>query len=109
MPNYQLDRAGFEEHLLNAPWMVAEMRRRAEAAAEYARSIAPVDEDGPHPGRYRDSIGVDSGTHGTPGSAKQARAWAEVRATDPDSAHIEWGNGHDDGAHVMTRTLDALR
>lgn len=104
MARYRLDRAGFEEHLLNAPWMEAEMRRRAEAAAEFARSIAPVDS-----GEYVASIEVASGTHGTPGSAKQARAWAEVRATSADAVYVEWGNGHDEGAHVMTRTLDALR
>lgn len=109
MPKYTLNRAAFEEHLLNAPWMVAEMRRRAESAAEFARSIAPVDESGPHPGRYRDSIEVASGSHGTPGSREHARAWAEVRATAPEAVYVEWGNGHDDGAHVMTRTLDALR
>jgi hypothetical protein len=104
MAKYRLDRKGFEEHLLNAAWMEAEMRQRAEAAAEFARSVAPVDT-----GKYLASIEVDSGTHGTPGSAKQSRAWAEVRATSPEAAYVEWGNGHDEGAHVMTKTLDALR
>lgn len=103
--SYRLDPAAFEEHVLNAEWMVTEMRERAERGAEYARSIAPVDESGPHPGRYRDSIETDSGTHG---GIHHDRAYGVVRATAPESVYVEFGTERADGQHVIAKALDMM-
>jgi hypothetical protein len=107
MAKYRLNRAGFREHLLNADWMVAEMDGRAQRAYEFALSISPVDEDGDV--HYKDSFMIASGKNGPPDSDERDRAWAELSNVSPHAVYVEWGNGHDEGAHVMTKTLDALR
>jgi hypothetical protein len=102
---YHLDRAAFREHLLNAPWMVAEMRSRAERGKAFAESIAPFDETATDGGHYKDSFSVDSGTHG---GLHGDRAYATLKNTDAAAPYVEFGNGHDNGQHVLTRALDVM-
>jgi hypothetical protein len=109
--NYTHDHRAFGELVLNSDFMEAEMRERAEHAAEYARSIAPVDENGPHPGRYRDSIHAESGKHG---GVHHDRAYGLVTAdalTDDGQSLaliVEFGTENQEGHHVLIRSLDAL-
>lgn len=105
MTTYRLDPAAFREHVLNAPWMVEAMRSHAEAGKEFAESVAPVDEDGPHPGRYRDAFEVESGTHG---GIHGDRAYATLRNTAPEAVYVEFGTERQDAEHVLTRALDVM-
>jgi hypothetical protein len=99
---YTLHPAAFQEEVLNAEWMVAEMRARAEAGKAFAESIAPVDT-----GEYVASLAVDAGKHG---GIRHDRAYAVLSASSDHAAEVEWGNGKGwHGAHVMTRSIDAMR
>lgn len=100
MPNYKLNHTAFREELLNAPWMVEEMRKRAERGKAYAEQIAPVDT-----GQYAASFEVESGTHG---GIHGDRAWALLSNSDPAAPYVEFGNGHDHGEHVLLRTMDVM-
>lgn len=53
---FELDEAAFDEDVLCADWMVAEMLERTEFAKKVAEAIAPVDTGGPHPSRYKDAF-----------------------------------------------------
>lgn len=110
-PKYHLDQAAFRRHVLNAPWMVEEMRRRAEAGAAYARSIAPVDPESTEPGRYKNSIEVHSGVNG---GIHHDRAYGSVssaaRTDDGQSLAVivEYGTENQRAQYVMAATLDVL-
>lgn len=112
MATFKLDRVAFREHVLNAPWMVEEMRGRAERGAEFARSIAPVDEASPEPGRYRDSITADAHTYGGVNHDRAVGIVSSDVTTADGKANlsviVEFGTEKQDGHHVMGRTLDAL-
>lgn len=97
----RLDPAAFRAELLNAPWMVAEMDRRAVKAFEFAEAAAPVDT-----GEYKRSFFVRSGTNG---GVNNDRAFAELDNTAPDAVFVEYGNGKADGQHIMHRAMDAMR
>jgi hypothetical protein len=99
---YTLHPAKFNEELLNTDGMVAEMRSRAEAGKAFAESIAPVDT-----GEYVASLAVDAGKHG---GIHHDRAYAVLSAGSDHAAEVEWGNGKGwHGAHVLTRSMDAMR
>lgn len=108
---YRLDFAGFNEHLLNADFMVEHMAARAERGKAFAEAIAPVDPEGQHPGRYKESFSVESGKRG---GVHHDRAYAIVSndaKTDdgePLAVFVEFGTEHSDGHHVLSKTLDAL-
>lgn len=105
MPTYRLDYAAFNEHLLNADWMVAEMARRAEQARALAEELAPVYAQGPHPGRYKAAFRVSSGKHG---GAHHDRAYAELSNDAPEALSVEFGTEHNDARHVLVQSLDAV-
>lgn len=65
--------------MLTAPFVVAEMRKRTGAGGAFAESVAPVDEGGPHPGRYKAAFEVDSGVR----RLKTRRAIGLLRNTLP--------------------------
>jgi len=103
MADYTLDPAAFQEHLLNAPFMVEEMRGRAERGAEFARSIAP---DAPPLGEgYIASFDVDSGTHG---GIHKDRAYAILSNSDDAARFLEFGTERTDAQHVLGKALDVM-
>jgi hypothetical protein len=103
MTTYRLDPAGFREHLLNAPWMVAEMRRRAEEGKAFAESIAP---DAPPIGEgYIASFEVESGTQG---GVHHDRAYATLSNTSDHAVYVEFGTERNEAHHVLTRALDVM-
>ena len=107
--NYRLDYAAFNEHLLNAPFMVEEMRKRAERGKELAEAIAPVGPPPPrdtHAGRYKESFSVEAGEHG---GVHNDRAYAVLRNDSPESVIVEFGTENQDGRHVLGRAMDAMR
>jgi hypothetical protein len=106
MTSYHLNYGAFRALVLNAPWMVAEMESHIGRAFSAAEAISPVDEGGPHPGRYRASFRVRSGTNG---GIHHDRAFAELSNDSPEAVYVEWGNGHEGTAqHVLQRAIDSL-
>lgn len=112
---YRLDDDGFREELLNAAFIVAEMKARAERGKEFAESIAPyrAGDHGAEYVHYKESFEVRSGTHGpdTAGREKRERAWAELTNTSDHAGHVEWGNGTPEyqGAHVLTKAIGVMQ
>lgn len=103
MSNYRLDPAAFEEHVLNAEWMVAEMVRRAEKGHKFAESIAP---DAPPIGEgYIKSFVIFSGTHG---GQHDDRAYAELANYSDHAVYVEFGTEKMDGQHVLAKALDVM-
>lgn len=121
---YIHDYAAFRELVLQAGYMEAEMRRRAEKVKAEFEATAPVGNPAPesqggegdkHPGRYRDSAEVTSGDSGglaPPG----ARAYGRVTVTDPAAMAIEFGRrfrrkdgtiARIEGSHTLTKAMDA--
>jgi hypothetical protein len=101
---YQADYSGIGR-LLTSPGMVAEMRRRAEKMKVYAESIAPVDEHGPHPGRYKASFHVESGVQ----RRKTSRAFGRLYNDSPEAFYVEFGTSRTPRHRVLGRSLDAAR
>lgn len=104
MTSYRLDPAAFRKLVLNAPWMVEEMRSRAEAGKAFAVSVAP---DAPPYGEgYIASFEVESGTGG---GVHHDRAYAELRNTDDAARYIEFGTERTHAHHVLTRAADVMQ
>lgn len=103
MTTYRLDPAAFREHVLNAPWMVEEMRRRAEHGKTFAESIAP--DAPPHGEGYIASFEVESGVGG---GLNHDRAYASLRNTDDAARFVEYGTPTNAAHHVLTRSLDVM-
>lgn len=105
MAKYTLNYEAFREELLNAPWMVEEMRSRAERGKAFAESIAPRDT-----GEFASSFEVDSGTHG---GIHSDRAWATLSSNDPAALSKEFGHEaggrHVEGSYTLTKTMDVMR
>lgn len=111
MTSYHLDKAAFRVEVLNAPFMVAEMKARAEKALAFAESIAPVDPKAAHPGLYKASFSADSGTNG---GVHHDRAWGELSndamvGDFPLAVAVEFGTQHQAGQYVLTQALDVMR
>lgn len=102
-PKYQLDRAAFQEHVLNAPWMVEAMRKRAEAGKAYAISVAP---DAPPLGEgYIASFEVEAHTHG---GVHRDRAEAILSNSDDAAVYIEFGTEQHHSDHVLLGAMDVM-
>lgn len=101
MADYRLNAAAFRAELLNAPWMVAEMDARAVKGFYAAEAEAPVDT-----GAYKAGLYVASGKNG---GIHHDRAWAEFGASSEDAPFVEYGNGHSEGQHVITRAIGAVQ
>jgi hypothetical protein len=97
---FEMDKAGFGE-LANSPELRAEMRRRAEQAAQWVRASAPVDT-----GDYRDSVHVvDLGAHQ---GRRRDRAEVQLHASDPAALWVEVGARGRAGHHLLTRAIDMI-
>jgi len=127
MADYKLNRAGFREHLLNAPFMLDEMRRRAERGKEFAETTAPVstEPDDEQLTRYKDSFSVDVHPNG---GIHHDRAEAVLSSSDPAALSIEFGHiarfnaqgqfakanepavreTHVDGSYTLTKAMDVI-
>lgn len=111
---YDLDVEAFGRLVLRSEFMKADMLARAERVKETFQATAPVGspaEGDDHPGRYRDSAHVESGTMRVPGGSGE-RAYGRVVVEDEAAMSIEFGhtasNGRQvEGSHTLTRALDA--
>jgi len=100
---YNLDHAAFRENLLNAPWMVQLMRRRALAGKAYAESVAP---DAPPYGEgYIASFEVEAGRDG---GIHHDRAHARLRNTSDHAREVEWGTERQAASHVLISAMDVM-
>jgi hypothetical protein len=90
--------------MLCAPFMVAAMRKRAERGKEFAESIAPVDETGPHPGQYKAAFDVEAGVR----QPKTRRAFGRLVNTAEAAFYVEFGTVHNDAHHVLRKTLEVM-
>lgn len=102
--NFKPDYAGIGE-MLNADFMVEAMHERAERGKEYAEAVAPVYEQGPHPGRYKAAFEVSSGKRG---GASHDRAYGRLENTSPEAVFVEFGTANNEAHHVLTRALDVM-
>jgi hypothetical protein len=97
----------FAREVLTSPGMASEMLGYANRAAGAARAIAPVDEGGPHPGRYLESIHTYS-TIRAGDATRTARAVGRVVADAPESVFVEFGTETQEAHHTLARALDSL-
>lgn len=100
--------------MLVMPGMLTAMGARAEKVAARARATAPVDEDGKHPGQYRDGIEVrvlvrPKSEEPPRAKKKEARACGRVVATAPHSAHVEFGDEKRPAHRTLRNALDAAK
>ena len=97
MSSFELNTAAFGKEVLEAPWMQAEMVRRAQLVMAMAISIAPEGRNTKTMGRrgtsYKQSFRINSGVRTAP-PFRTARAYAQVENTKPYAMHIEWGTGN---------------
>lgn len=100
---YKQDYKAFGEHVLRAPWMIAEMAKRAERIKASAEAAAPVDEKGPHPGRYKDSFKIESGIR----AGDRPRAYAEVYNDSPEAVFVEFGTKNNARHRTLGKALEA--
>lgn len=101
---FNADYAGIGE-MLNADFMEAAMRDRAERGKEFAVAVAPVDVDGDHPGLYRDSFEVSSGKHG---GFEHDRAYGRLTNAVDYALWVEVGTEHNQAHHVLSRAADIM-
>lgn len=85
----RINYAGMGE-FLRSPEMQAAMHALAEQFMARAIATAPVDEKGPHPGRYKRSFRVESGVQ----HKKTARAYGKVINDSPEAFFVEFGTKH---------------
>lgn len=102
--SYRASYTGIGE-LLCAPFMVAEMRRRAERVKALAEATAPVDDDphNKHRGRYKRSFSVESGIR----VGKTRRAYGRVLNDAPEAYYVEYGNVNTPRHRILGRALEA--
>jgi hypothetical protein len=94
--------------MLRAPWMLAEMVKRAETVMEYAQQTAPVGEGtaSDPAGGYREGFAVVPVARG---GTKKNRAQALVVNNDDAAVHVEYGTVAEEGHHTLLKALDILR
>ncbi|WP_310962148.1 HK97 gp10 family phage protein [Nocardioides terrisoli] len=87
--DFRLDYAGMGEYLRSED-MEAAMLAHAEKVKAVAESIAPVYEQGPHPGRYKAAFSASAGVQ----EHKTTRAYGEVSNDAPEAFFVEFGTEH---------------
>jgi hypothetical protein len=103
MARYRQSYAGVGD-LLRSDMVFVEVVRRGHDVAAEGERIAPVDEDGPHPGRYKAAFSVEADRRG---GARQDRAVARVVNDAPEALAVEFGNRNTPQHATLRRALDA--
>lgn len=91
--------------LMTSGGMALTMRELIEPARVEAIATSPVDEYGPHPGRYKGAWHV---TTGVKGKGRKKRAYARLSNDSPEAVYVEFGTEHNDAHHTAARALDAV-
>lgn len=95
----------FGEHVLQGDLMRRAMLPRAEAVRDRAKATARVDEDGPHPGRYRDGFEASTPLRRLGGDA---RIVGRVENRTEEAIFNEFGTATNEADHTLGRALDAV-
>lgn len=90
--------------MLRADFMLADMVRRAEEVKATAESIAPVYEQGRHPGRYKAAFRVEADPRG---GHRHDRAVGRVVNDSPEAFIVEYGNRNTPRHRTLGKALDA--
>lgn len=128
MTRYVHHDAAFGRLVLNSDELAARTNAAGERVAEVFRATAPVGEPyegDDHPGRYRDSVRVETAKHAGPG---EDRVQTRIHVDDPAGLSIEFGHHvHRDergrfthgpaagaaeyipGSRTLTNAMDAAR
>lgn len=88
--------ADINDRLRTFPEIVAQTKEIADAVAERARDMAPVDT-----GMYRDGIIVEPMGRGLPTGYR-------VAATDQKSSWVEFGNSHQPAQWIVRNAAESL-
>lgn len=107
MSRYQPDRAGIGDMLCSGR-MQELVTIAAERCKEIAEETAPIYEEGPHPGRYREGFRLKHGVRPASG-ARTARAFAKVVNDAPEAVWVEIGSVHNEAHHTLAHALGATR
>lgn len=102
---YRHNYEAFDKLVLSAPWMVEEMRVRAERGKAFAESIAPYDakdRDGDH---YRDHFSAEAGVREEP----TRRAYGRLSNDSDVALFVEYGTKNNERHRVLGRSLDAMK
>src|SRR4029077_20278297 len=106
MARYVHDYAAFDRLVLCAPFMQAEMGKRAEKVRAFEVAHAPYDPEDPDGTHYRDSFEVSVGTRVIQGR----RAYGRVSNTDmPTALFVEWGNRNTPRHRILGAALSAAK
>lgn len=101
MADLRWDYKAFGEFLRSAE-MAAEMERRIKKVEAIAIATAPVDEGGPHPGRYKSSFRTEVDRRG---GAKHDRAVGRLLNDSPEALFVEYGTQNNPRHSTMRRAL----
>jgi HK97 gp10 family phage protein len=85
--------------MIRAPWMQAEMRRRAEKVKATAEATAPVET-----GDYKNSFTLSSGARG---GIRRDRAYGRVTNTSGHAVFVEYGTSAQPARHTLRNALRA--
>jgi hypothetical protein len=108
---YKASYTGIGE-MLCAPWMEADMKRRAENVKTYAEATAPVGRDrrptknGKPKPIYKDSFKVSSGIKTSKKGTK--RAYGRVTNDSPQAIMVEYGNENTPRHATLRKALEAV-
>lgn len=92
--------------VLISPEMQAAMLAKAKKAKDYAEAISPVGPpDDPHRDEYKASWETESGVQ----RRTTSRAYGRLTNTADYAVDVEFGNSHQDGQYVVTRSIDAMK
>lgn len=98
------------DRVLTSPILAARLEARGQRVAAEFRATAPVGEpyeSDDHPGRFRDSVTVDTDEHGGPSGN---RVNTRVKVNDPHGLSIEFGHHVKRDAHGrFSHVEDAAR
>lgn len=103
MSTYRPNRKGFDDEVLCAGFMVAEMAARAERIKAVAEATAP--DATPFGEGFKYSFVVESGVR----KRKTRRAFGRVTNTDPDARYIEFGTRDTPAHRTLGKAADAGR
>jgi hypothetical protein len=97
---YHHDYAAFRRHVLKAPFMAAEMLKRAERVKARAEITAPFDPDDPDGQHYRDAFSAE-----VVEDAERVRG--RVSNSDKAALFVEFGTEHNPRHRTLGNALDA--
>jgi hypothetical protein len=104
MTTFRPSYAGIGQMLRSADMEKAMLQLATHVMAR-CEETAPVDELGPHPGRYKAAFRVSSGVQ----HRRTARAYGRVTNDAPEARFVEYGTKNNPRHRTMGAALDVVR